>query len=171
MGTANEPRGRTDDPGRVGSAAPPQAEGAVALLPPKAPPVRARYGYARREAVAVDPDQAAVVRHIFAWRDGGASLGAIAARLNEAGVPTARGGARWYASTVRAILAGEADYRGGPLLAGVRWPAVLGEATGTVDGPSAPGVAPEDAATADALAVEAPSARRMPAGPDWAVWT
>jgi Recombinase len=34
------------------------------------------------------------------------SLASIAAALNAEGVPTARGGARWYSSTVRAILGG-----------------------------------------------------------------
>jgi DNA invertase Pin-like site-specific DNA recombinase len=32
------------------------------------------------------------------------SLGAIAAALNADGVPTAQGGARWHASTIRAVL-------------------------------------------------------------------
>lgn len=36
----------------------------------------------------------------------GLSLRAIAETLNEAGVPTAQGGARWHASTVRKIVAG-----------------------------------------------------------------
>lgn len=34
----------------------------------------------------------------------GATLTAIAARLNAEGVPTARGGARWYPSTIRAAI-------------------------------------------------------------------
>jgi DNA invertase Pin-like site-specific DNA recombinase len=37
-------------------------------------------------------------------RKAGASLSQIAAELNGSRVPTAHGGARWYASTVRAVL-------------------------------------------------------------------
>lgn len=47
---------------------------------------------------------AAVVRRIAAERAAGASLTAIADRLNGEGVPTAQGGARWYPSTIRAVL-------------------------------------------------------------------
>jgi len=36
-------------------------------------------------------------------RESGLTLTSIARRLNEEGIPTARGGARWYPSTVRAI--------------------------------------------------------------------
>jgi hypothetical protein len=46
-----------------------------------------------------------VVNTIAAQRADGASLRAIATSLNEAQVPTAHGGARWHASTVRAVLA------------------------------------------------------------------
>ncbi|HET7049646.1 MAG TPA: recombinase family protein [Solirubrobacteraceae bacterium] len=35
----------------------------------------------------------------------GDSLRKIADGLNQAGVPTAQGGARWYAATVRGVLA------------------------------------------------------------------
>jgi DNA invertase Pin-like site-specific DNA recombinase len=37
-------------------------------------------------------------------RKAGKSLAAIAEELNRDGVPTAHGGARWYPSTVRAVL-------------------------------------------------------------------
>lgn len=46
-----------------------------------------------RDAVAI----------IAAMRGAGSSLRAVAAALNDAGVPTAQGGREWYASTVRAI--------------------------------------------------------------------
>ena len=46
-----------------------------------------------------------VVARIVAEREAGPSLPAIATGLNEEGVPTAQGGRRWYASTVRAVLA------------------------------------------------------------------
>ena len=38
-------------------------------------------------------------------RDDGSSLARIADELTAGGVPTAHGGARWYASTVSKILA------------------------------------------------------------------
>lgn len=47
---------------------------------------------------------AEVTARIVSDRQGGATLAAIADRLNDEGVPTARGGARWYASTVKAVL-------------------------------------------------------------------
>ena len=46
----------------------------------------------------------AVVRRVVRERERGASLGAIARGLNEDAIPTAQGGSRWYASTVRALL-------------------------------------------------------------------
>ena len=46
----------------------------------------------------------AVVRRIQRQRARGDSLRKIADDLNEAGVPTAQGGARWYAATVRHVL-------------------------------------------------------------------
>jgi DNA invertase Pin-like site-specific DNA recombinase len=46
----------------------------------------------------------AVVRRIQRQRARGDSLRTIADDLNEAGVPTAQGGARWYAATVRHVL-------------------------------------------------------------------
>src|SRR5580765_7860114 len=45
-----------------------------------------------------------VVRRIQGLRARGLSLRAIADELNRAGVPTAQGGARWYAATVRHVL-------------------------------------------------------------------
>jgi DNA invertase Pin-like site-specific DNA recombinase len=46
-----------------------------------------------------------VVETIVTRRTDGASLRAIAEALNEAKIATAHGGARWHASTVRAVLA------------------------------------------------------------------
>ena len=46
-----------------------------------------------------------VVRRIKLQRARGDSLRKIAEDLNDSGVPTAQGGARWYAATVRGILA------------------------------------------------------------------
>jgi DNA invertase Pin-like site-specific DNA recombinase len=46
----------------------------------------------------------AVVKRIQRQRARGDSLRKIAAALNEDGVPTAQGGVRWYAGTVRHVL-------------------------------------------------------------------
>src|SRR5262249_29644141 len=46
----------------------------------------------------------AVVRRIQRQRARGDTLAKIADDLNEEGVPTAQGGARWYAATVRHVL-------------------------------------------------------------------
>lgn len=55
-----------------------------------------------------------VVQRIIAEREAGASLRRIADGLTIEGVPTAQGGVRWYASTVRAVIEGfqqrEADH-------------------------------------------------------------
>ena len=78
------------------------------LLPWSTPP----YGYrldprAPRDpaTLRVDEVQATVVRQIFAWYvEDGLTLYAIAQRLTAAQTPTAKGLARWNASSVRAIL-------------------------------------------------------------------
>ena len=46
---------------------------------------------------------AAVAERVGAWRAVGATWQQCATALNAAGVPTAHGGQRWYASTVRAV--------------------------------------------------------------------
>jgi hypothetical protein len=48
---------------------------------------------------------AQVVARVVREREAGGSLRAIASDLNTEGVPTAQGGVRWHASTVRAMLA------------------------------------------------------------------
>lgn len=53
---------------------------------------------------SVDPDLTAC---IVAEHRAGDSLVAIARRLTDEAVPTARGGVRWYPSTVRAVLHGQ----------------------------------------------------------------
>ena len=45
-----------------------------------------------------------VVARITIERSEGKTLKAIADGLNEEGVPTAQGGVRWYAATVRKVL-------------------------------------------------------------------
>jgi DNA invertase Pin-like site-specific DNA recombinase len=46
----------------------------------------------------------AVVKRIRREREAGRSLREIAGRLNDEGVPTGHGGAKWHASTVKAVL-------------------------------------------------------------------
>lgn len=48
-----------------------------------------------------------LVREIVAAHHAGSSMGAIARDLTDRGVPTARGGAKWYPSTVKAVLEGQ----------------------------------------------------------------
>ena len=61
--------------------------------------VATRRGVASGAAVRDDPELSA---RITAMRSGGMSLQAIADALNEAGVPTLRGGSRWRPSSVQA---------------------------------------------------------------------
>jgi hypothetical protein len=49
-----------------------------------------------------------VVRRIVEERRAGRSLPVIAAGLERDDVPTARGGPRWYPSTIAAVLASQA---------------------------------------------------------------
>jgi len=69
-------------------------------------------GYDRdhQGGLVVNEDTAATVRSIFEQRKDGATLGAIATGLNDAGVATARGG-RWWPATVRYVL-DNPKYRG-----------------------------------------------------------
>jgi len=73
---------------------------------------RTREGMAQRAAEGVKMGRpraipADVLTRIRAAREAGASLRKIADDLTAAGVPTAQGGRRWYASTVRAALAAD----------------------------------------------------------------
>jgi DNA invertase Pin-like site-specific DNA recombinase len=52
-----------------------------------------------------------VVERIVQMRDAGLSFRAIAAQLEDDGVPTARGGGRWYASAVKAVCESQAGVR------------------------------------------------------------
>ncbi|MFC5066197.1 recombinase family protein [Actinomycetospora atypica] len=45
-----------------------------------------------------------VARRVTTMRESGMTLAAIAQQLNDGGVPTARGGARWHPATIRAVL-------------------------------------------------------------------
>jgi site-specific DNA recombinase len=78
------------------------------------PWTRAPYGYLLdpdrpRDAsrVQLDPVQAAVVAHMFAWYTDprqSVSLYAVAKRLSDAHIPTPRGGKRWNVASIRGIL-------------------------------------------------------------------
>jgi site-specific DNA recombinase len=57
--------------------------------------------------VQIDPVQAAVVAHMFAWyTDPGQAVSfyAVAKRLSDAHIPTPRGGKRWNVASIRGIL-------------------------------------------------------------------
>src|SRR5687767_3673485 len=57
--------------------------------------------------VRIDPVQAAVVAHMFAWYTApqqAVSLYEVAKRLSEAQIPTPKGGQRWNVASVRGIL-------------------------------------------------------------------
>lgn len=64
----------------------------------------------RRTAYQVDPTRAAIIVQIFQWYSDGMGLEPIAYRLNDQGVPSARGGT-WDPGAVRAILRNQ-KYRG-----------------------------------------------------------
>lgn len=69
---------------------------------------RTREALAARKAAGVQLGRPRVldddlVARILAMRDSGMSMRQVAARLDEEAVPTARGGGRWQASSVRAV--------------------------------------------------------------------
>lgn len=72
------------------------------------PSNRPRYGYRwaddSKSAYVIDEDKAAVVRRIFAAVGAGQTLRTIARQLNDDGIATANGGARWTHVVVRAML-------------------------------------------------------------------
>ena len=80
----------------------------------KAPfPCRRFLGYVRGEdgKPAIDPEQAEVVRYIYARYLAGDSLSVIAKKLEELNVASPAGKKRWVSSTVRSILTNE-KYKG-----------------------------------------------------------
>jgi site-specific DNA recombinase len=78
------------------------------------PWTRAPYGYLLDperprdpSRVRIDPVQAAIVAHMFAWYTDpqlAVSLYEVAKRLSEAQIPTPKGGKRWNVASVRGIL-------------------------------------------------------------------
>lgn len=84
---------------------------------------RVPFGYRRTEiGIAVDEQAAQLVRRIFQQQQLGKSRRAIAAELTG---PSPQGG-QWHGSSVAAVLANEAAYRGGPRgESQVCWPRIL----------------------------------------------
>ncbi len=87
---------------------------AVAQWERKAIGARTREALAAKRAQGVRlgrPTEMApeVVERITAAHRGGTTLSAIARQLNDDGVPTTHGGARWYPSTVRAVVTGREE--------------------------------------------------------------
>ncbi len=85
------------------------------------------FGYRRKDGrTVIVPAQATIVRRIFRLKRQGQSQSAIARALNDQGVATGKGGAKWYPSTVREVLQRRAIYRGGRRGASdTCWPAIL----------------------------------------------
>ena len=97
----------------------PAGEFMASLLPSAALRERRLVGQRTREGLAVKRAQGVrlgrpavlpqqLVDRIVTQRATGMTLAAIADVLNGESIPTARGGARWYASTVSAILNSQA---------------------------------------------------------------
>lgn len=87
---------------------------------------RLPYGYLRTaESIAVDPYCGEVVRRIYGMRRRGLSLRAIAAQLEQEGIPSPVGGP-WLFTAIRSILAHEKTYQGGRRGASEKtWPQIL----------------------------------------------
>ncbi len=96
----------------------PAGEAAAGMMAVFSQLERRLIGQRTREALAVKRAQgvrlgrpstltADVVARIVTERDNGVGVRGIAAALNADGVPTARGGAQWYASTVQRVLDGQ----------------------------------------------------------------
>jgi DNA invertase Pin-like site-specific DNA recombinase len=93
------------------------------------------YGYRRTVDGAWEPhpDQAPVVERMVAWVADGWSLGAVAAELNNRGVPTARGGTVWRRQSVRVIvtaprLIGKRVHNG-HVVGDALWPPIVDQVT------------------------------------------
>lgn len=85
------------------------------------------FGYVRRDGrTVIHPAQATIVRRIYALKRQGKSQSAIARALNDQGVATGKGGARWYPSSVREVLQRRTIYRGGRRgTSDTCWPTIL----------------------------------------------
>lgn len=95
------------------------------------PPGRRAFGY-EPGGLAINEDEAEVVRDAYSLLLAGASLITIAERMNEAGLPSTRG-TSWQRTAVRSLLmnsrnAGIRSYHGEEITLGT-WPPIVGEET------------------------------------------
>lgn len=91
---------------------------------------RLPYGYSRvNNQIAIKPEQALIIRGIFhAYYSDRLSMNKIAAILTEQKIKTARGGKKWYASTIKSIIDNREKYEGGLINNNnndICWPQIL----------------------------------------------
>src|SRR5699024_5772373 len=65
--------------------------------------------------IAIDPEQAPVIRSIYQWFLDGSSLQMIGKRLENQGTPSPKGKEKWSIATIRSILS-NVKYKGDVLL-------------------------------------------------------
>lgn len=84
-------------------------------------------GYRRKAGrIVIDARGAATVQRIFALKAARRNMSEIAEILNREGVPTSKGGTKWYPSSVREVLLRKAIYAGGRRGASeMCWPVIL----------------------------------------------
>ena len=90
---------------------------------------RVPFGYwlENDESVSVVKEDASIVRKIFTLRRKGWTLRKIASHLTDRKVKTPRGGQRWYASSLKAILDNDEAYRGAARCGSpYHWPKIVG---------------------------------------------
>ena len=88
------------------------------------------YGFCEGENgdVAIDPEQAQVIRSIYQWFLDGSSLQMIGKRLEGQGTPSPRGKETWSIATIRSILS-NVKYKGDVLLQKTYRPSLFSEKT------------------------------------------
>src|SRR5260221_5046929 len=88
---------------------------------------RLPHGYLRTDAgLLVDAEAARTVRYIFGCKRRGDSMRSIAEKLNQQGIPSPRGGSKWFHTSIKEILDNRSAYVGGKRgESDVRWPVIL----------------------------------------------
>ena len=88
------------------------------------------YGFCEGEngGIAIDPEQAQVIRSIYQWFLDGGSLQMIGKRLESQNVLSPRGKETWSIATIRSILS-NVKYKGDVLLQKTYKPSLLNKAT------------------------------------------